>query len=421
MNRTMHKTRSVDVTFIAPPSKSYTHRALIIGALGPGKTILKNPLFSVDTMLTARALESLGVPLQVKEDTIEITGCKGRFAPGSEVWLDLENSGTSIRLLASVALLCDSPVTLTGNARMQERPIGPLGDALIAAGGRVTYTGRKGFPPIRVEGHLFGGEVPVDGSVSSQFISSLMLVAPYAEQEMTIFLHRDPASRSYLDVTAQIMEDFGISVWRKGYRTFRIGNRHKYNSRVYPIEGDFSSASYFLALAALCGGTVLVAGLNPKSRQGDRLFADALAAMGCSVSFGPEGVTVSRHRSLHGITIDMSMSPDTVQTLAMVAALADSPTTITGIGHLRYKESDRLEVTVRQLRSLGGDVELSDDSLTIRPVPLHGGTIDPAGDHRTAMSFAVLGLAIGDVTIEHSQCVNKSFPGFWEALALAGL
>ncbi len=422
MNRTMEKTGTIDLRFRAPPSKSYTHRALIIGALASGTSILTHPLVSEDTVLTRHALEALGVPVRSTTDAIMIEGCDGHVTPGREITLDLKNSGTSLRLLASLALLSDSPLTLTGNARMQERPIGPLGDAITAAGGQVKYLNKDGYPPVRVQGRLRGGTVQIDGSASSQFISSLMIAAPYAEQEMEILLPSDPASRSYLDITAGIMQDFGAEITgREGYRRFRIGNRQRYSGREYTIEGDFSSASYFFAIAAACSGTVTVANLNPSSVQGDRRFVDALAAMGCSVSCSPDSVTVTRAGPLHGLAIDMSSSPDTVQTLAVVAALADSPTTITGIGHLKFKESDRTSMTAELLRSLGGRVEASGDSMTIAPSLLRGGTIDPAGDHRTAMSFAVLGLGIGGIIIQDAECVNKSFPGFWDALKGAGL
>jgi 3-phosphoshikimate 1-carboxyvinyltransferase len=421
VNRTIAKHRNVRCRFEAPPSKSFTHRALIIAALASDRSILKNPLAAEDTMLTARALEMLGVPIHTAKDAITLEGRNGRFSPGREVTLDLDNSGTSLRLLASLALLCDSPVTLTGNARMQERPIGPLGDAITAAGGEIQYLKKAGYPPLRVRGRLRGGSIPIDGSASSQFISSLMIAAPYAEKEMEIVLPGDPASRSYLDVTAQVMQDFGTTFEREGYRRFRIGNRQRYRGREYAIEGDYSSASYFLAIAAACGGTVTVSNLNPSSVQGDRRFIDALAAMGCSVSFGRDSVTVSRTGPLSGLTIDMSSSPDTVQTLAVVAALAGSPTTITGIGHLKFKESDRTSMTAGLLRSLGGDVETDGGTMTIMPARLHGGTIDPADDHRTAMSFAVLGLATGGITITDTECVSKSFPGFWDALEGAGL
>jgi 3-phosphoshikimate 1-carboxyvinyltransferase len=421
MNRTVGQSGAVDLRFTTPPSKSYTHRALVIGALASGITTIKNPLFAEDTVLTRRALELLGVPVRKTKGGLRIVGCNGHIANREETVLDLKNSGTSLRLLASLALLCDHPVTLTGNERMQERPIGPLADAIAAAGGHVRFLRKAGYPPLRVEGRLRGGTVNIDGSLSSQFISSLLLAAPYAGGEMELALPADPASRSYLDITVNVMEEFGAHVEREGYRRFRVDNRRRYTGREYAVEGDFSSASYFFAIAAVCGGRVTVKNLNPASVQGDRKFLDALATMGCRVSHGRDSVTAERTGTLHGLTIDMSSSPDTVQTLCMVAAVAETGTTITGIGHLKFKESDRISTTAGLLRGLGGHVEVTDDRMVITPAPLHGGTIDPADDHRTAMSFAVLGLGTGGITIQDAECVQKSFPQFWDTLTEAGL
>jgi 3-phosphoshikimate 1-carboxyvinyltransferase len=201
---------------------------------------------------------------------------------------------------------------------------------------------------------------------------------------------------------------------------FSVSNRQRYQARTYEIEGDYSSASYFFAIAAICGGRVTVENLRAGSVQGDRHFPELLRAMGCTVQEGSDSITVERTGTLSGIECDMSSSPDTVQTLCMVAAMAGTPTTITGISHLKFKESDRITGTARLLKDLGGDVQAGADTITINPSPLHGGIIDPADDHRTAMSFAVLGMGIGGITIEHAECVNKSFPGFWDALAGAG-
>ncbi len=261
----------------------------------------------------------------------------------------------------------------------------------------------------------------MDGSISSQFISSILMAAPYAEQEIEVRIPSPPASASYLDITLDVMQAFGAVVHRTGYERFSVDSGHRYRGQEYTIEGDYSSASYFFAMAAICGGSVTVKNLRPDSVQGDRRFLDALAAMGCRVSSGTQSVTVEHTGELRGITIDMATSPDTVQTLCMVAAVAKTPTTITGIGHLKFKESDRITGTAERLRALGGKVYVGNDSLTIRPAPLHGGTIDPLNDHRMAMSFAVLGLGIGGITIENAECVNKSFPGFWEMLKEAGV
>jgi 3-phosphoshikimate 1-carboxyvinyltransferase len=411
----------VDAVFEAPPSKSYTHRALVAAALASGRSRIVAPLRAADTELTAQGLEHLGVPIEWLPGEIVITGCGGAFPAPGEVMIDCQNSGTTLRLLASVALLARHPVVLTGNARMLERPVGPLADALRHLGGEIVFTGRHGFPPIRVLGRLRGGKAQIDGSISSQFISSILMAAPYADEDVELTLPAPPASRSYLDVTADVMLRFGARLERRGYEWFRVKSGVAYRGRVYRIEGDYSSASYLFAIAAVCGGRVTVTGLNPASVQGDRRFLDALEAMGCLVTATGDAVTVERTGDLEGIEIDMSSSPDTVQTLAAVAATAGSPTTITGIAHLQYKESDRVGVTAETLRRMGAGIAVTDDSLTITPAPLHGVLVDPHDDHRTAMAFAVLGLAVGSVAIRDPGCVKKSFPGFWEALYGEGL
>jgi len=410
------KSGPVDLKATAPPSKSYTHRALIAGALASGRTTVTHPLDADDTRLTLAALRSLGITAEQDANRIRIDGCDGRIPATSATTLDLDNSGTSLRLLTSLALLAHHPVTLTGSARMQERPIGPLAAALPTLGGNVRFLKADGYPPLEVSGHLNGGSVTMDGSISSQFISSILIAAPYAENPVEVRIPAPPASASYLDITLDVMQAFGARVERDGYRNFSVSNRHHYKGRDYAIEGDYSSASYFLAAAAICGGRAVVENLAPDSVQGDRRFIEALAGMGCRVTYGKNSVTVERSGELHGITFDMSTSPDTVQTLCMVAAVAKSPTTITGISHLKFKESDRINGTADRLRALGGDVTVGDDFITIAPAPLHGGTIDPANDHRTAMSFAVLGLDIGGITITDAACVNKSFPEFWESM-----
>jgi len=411
----------VDAAFEAPPSKSYTHRALIAGALAAGRSRIAGPLRAADTELTARGLESLGVPIEWLPGEIVVAGCNGTFPAPGEVTIDCGNSGTTLRLLTSAALLARHPVVLTGSRRMLERPVGPLAGALHALGGDVAFTGRPGFPPIRVSGRLRGGKAAIDGSVSSQFVSSVLMAAPYADDDVELTLPATVASRSYLDVTADVMLRFGARLERRGYDWFRVKSGVPYRGITYWIEGDYSSASYLFAVAAVCGGRVTVTGLNPASVQGDRRFLDALEAMGCRVTAGTGAVTVERTGDLRGIDIDMSSSPDTVQTLAAVAAVAASPTTITGIAHLQYKESDRVGVTADTLRRMGAGVLVTDNSLTIAPAPLHGVAVDPHDDHRTAMAFAVLGFAVGGMAIRDPGCVEKSFPGFWEALYGQGL
>jgi len=421
MEITLQRTGPVELRVAAPPSKSYTHRALIAGALASGTTRIRNPLHADDITLTARALEQLGIPIYEEEEGIVVDGCGGSPACPAEPVLDLGNSGTSLRLLTGTALLCGTPVVLTGSPRMQERPVGPLVQALHTLGGEIQYTKREGYPPIRVHGRFRCGTATINGSISSQSIHAMLMAAPYAEEDVELIITESLASRSYLDVTADIMQTFGAKLERDGYSRFMVGSGVPYWGREYAVEGDYSSASYLFAVAAICGGRTTVANLNPASVQGDVRFLDALASMGCRVARNADGVTLERDGALSGITVDMSSSPDTVQTLCMVAAVADSPTTITGIGHLKYKESDRIRVTADGLRRVGAGVSVQNDSISISPGPLHGTTIDPVDDHRTAMSFAVLGLGIGGVTVQNAECVKKSFPGFWEILKGAGL
>jgi 3-phosphoshikimate 1-carboxyvinyltransferase len=409
--------RDVAFSVAAPPSKSYTHRAFITAALGTGTSAIVHPLLADDTRLTLQALEQLGVTVTQSPDEVIIQGSDGRFTCEKGTTLNLGNSGTSLRLLTTLALLARHPVTLTGSARMQERPVGPLADALRSLGGRITFLQNDGFPPFTASGNLAGGTTTIDGSISSQFISSILIASPYAKKEVELVVPGKAASRSYLDITASVMQAFGAELKREGYTRFHVSNRHHYQGREYIVEGDYSSASYFFAIAAVCGGKVTVTNLDPESVQGDRAFLEALSRMGCKVVPGKNSVMVERTGKLTGITFDMSSSPDTVQTLCMVAAVADTPTSITGIRHLKFKESDRITSTAENLRRLGGDVTTESDRITIHPRALHGGTIDPAEDHRTAMSFAVLGLGVGDVTITDAECVNKSFPGFWETLS----
>jgi 3-phosphoshikimate 1-carboxyvinyltransferase len=362
------------------------------------------------------ALRMLGISLEVNPDSVVVNGCNGTFNDRENTVLDLNNSGTSLRLLAPLALLCRYPVTLTGSSRMQERPIGPLAEALQTLGGSIQFLKNEGYPPLRVSGHLQGGTAVIEGSISSQFISSILIAAPYAVTETEVIIPSPPVSGSYLDITLEVMQAFGVGVKREGYTRFLVSNKRRYTGRKYAIEGDYSSSSYFFAIAAICGGRMTVKNLEPGSVQGDRRFPDILASMGCTVTYSGNEVTVERSGKLHGITVDMSTSPDTVQTLCMVAAMADTPTTITGISHLKFKESDRITSTAERLKSLGGDVQVGVDRITINPAPLHGGVIDPENDHRTAMSFAVLGLCVGGITIANAECVNKSFPEFWNVI-----
>ncbi|MDD1671305.1 MAG: 3-phosphoshikimate 1-carboxyvinyltransferase [Methanomicrobiales archaeon] len=421
MEVTPRKARDLDLRATAPPSKSFTHRAMVAAALARGPSTLAGPLISKDTVITGDALRALGVSVAWEKKYVHISGVGGRFPTGAETVLDLGDSGTSMRFFAALALLAENPLVLRGSERMHERPIGPLADALRKLGGEVQYLGTEGYPPVRVSGRFRGGDVVVDGSLSSQFVSALLLAAPCGEGDLTLSVNPPPVSRSYLDITTEVMKAFHATVEREGYTRFHVKGGTGYRWHGYQIEGDFSSASYYLAMGAVCGGSIRVDNLNRSSVQGDRRFIDILERMGCRVGWDWDTVTLESEGILAGVDVDMSDCPDTVQTLCAVAAFATGPTRIRGIGHLRHKESDRIEATATALRSLGGDVTVDGNMMVIQPRPLHGGVVDPTGDHRTAMAFAVVGLGAGGITIRGSECVAKSFPEFWEPLRRARL
>lgn len=420
MEVTLARRQDVDFTVTAPPSKSLTHRALVVAALAGGESHITGSLRSDDTARTKAGLAALGIVTTDDGDEILVDGCGGALPVDGPATVDAGDSGTTLRFLAGLATLSPWPVTLTGSRRMQERPVGPLGDVVATLGGRVAYEKRPGCPPVTIAGPVPGGRAAMRGDVSSQFISALLIAAPCFADGLDLSLTTPPVSASYLDLTTAAMEAFGVPVGRDGERRFVVGPG-LYRGRTYAVEGDWSSASYFFAVAAVCGGRVAVRNLELSSLQGDRRFLDALVGMGCLVRTEDGAVVLESDGDLDGITIDMAASPDTVQTLAAVAAFARGPTTITGIAHLRYKESDRIAAVVKVLEGLGARVAVCEDALTVTPGPLRGGIVDPANDHRTAMSAAVIGLGAGDVRVFNAECVDKSFPGFWEALQGARL
>jgi 3-phosphoshikimate 1-carboxyvinyltransferase len=419
MDFTIGRTGPVNVRVTAPPSKSYTHRAIIIAGLADGTSVITGQLDADDTRITARIMAALGARIRWEDNRITVQGTGGNLISPSGP-LDAGDSGTSMRLLTAVCLLADREVILTGSQRMQERPIGPLVQALNNAGATIRYLGNEGYPPLSIGGGLPGGNISIDGSVSSQFISSMLIVSPYAERDSIINLIPPWVSGPYISITTEMMGRFGITPNQTAPHSWTVPSHQSYRPCNYTVEGDYSSASYWFAIAAVTGGRVTVEGLNPASKQGDRRLLDILEEMGCSVTWeattgdGTGSVTVSRTGSLKGVDVNMTDSPDVVQTLSVVAAVAETCTRIRGIHHLRAKESDRIEAIRKGLHTLGISVTEEKDGITINPGPVHGGIIHPERDHRTAMSFAVLGSVIGGVTILDAGCVSKSYPGFWE-------
>jgi 3-phosphoshikimate 1-carboxyvinyltransferase len=405
-----------------PGSKSITQRALIAAALAEGESILLGPLESEDTRYTAAALEQMGLTVDTGEDKWTVKGSGGRIAtPEKEIFLG--NNGTATRFLTSVAALGSGTFQISGDERMAERPILPLMQALQGWGVDISSINNNGCPPLLIKANgLSGGKTILPEGKSSQYLSSLLLVGPYARQEAELDVEGEILSLPYVIMTLAVMEAFGIRVEaNEALNSYRIP-QGIYSAREYAIEGDASNASYFYAAAAVTGGEVTVPNVPVPSLQGDAAFVALLARMGCQVNKTGEGLTVSGPDELKGITIDMADMPDVVPTLAVVASQAQGRTTIKNIGHLRIKECDRLHVMAVELAKMGARVQELEDTLVIEgkdpDAPLHGAEINTYNDHRIAMSFALAGLAVPGVKVLGEECVAKSFPDFWERFAL---
>jgi 3-phosphoshikimate 1-carboxyvinyltransferase len=402
------------LTVTIPGSKSITHRALIAGGLAEGETVLRNDLRCEDTYHTAQALQAIGVRMVRERDHLVMEGIGAN--PSEQLWekaVYLGNSGTSFRLLLPVLALARGSFWVTGTPRMRERPMGPLVEALFHLGVKIASNG--GLPPVRIASNgISGGSVTLPGDASSQFLSALLLSGPYAQKDMEITVSGDLVSKPYVDVTVDVMSAFGVGVERDGYARFRISAGQRYRPRDYRVLGDVSSASYFWAGAAVTGSTVTTQNIHPHGRQGDIRLLDVFEEMGCRVTRESDRVTVSAGQ-LKGVDVDMGAMPDMVPTLAAVALFARGKTTIRNVGHLRFKESDRLSTVAQEWGKLGGRVEEFQDSLAVHGnEPLHGAPVDPHDDHRLAMSLAVIGLKVQGVHIQNPACVGKSFPSFWE-------
>jgi 3-phosphoshikimate 1-carboxyvinyltransferase len=402
----------VDSEVIVPGSKSYTHRILIAAALSDGICTITNGLKSEDTLLTLDALRQMGIAIDVIDNRFIVHGEKGRLRPCSDP-VYLGNSGTSMRLLSAVAALGQGRYTLTGTKRMQERPIQDLLDGLVQMGVTARSINHTGCPPVEVNGgSISGGDVSLKCGVSSQFLSALLLVAPYTQNGVDINIIEGPVSKPYVDMTIDVMEEFGVKINRDGYRSFAVAGGQIYRAGSYEVEPDCSQAGYFWAAAAITGSKIKVRGTTPKTRQGDVRFTQLLEYMGCKISYETDGISVTGG-PLSAVTADMADMPDMVPTLAVVAAFAEGTTKIENVAHLKAKESDRLGSVVHELSKMGIEASCSDTGMKIKGGSPKGTIIDTYGDHRMAMSFALAGLNVPGILIMDENCVEKSFPEFW--------
>lgn len=405
---------SLEIT--VPGSKSLTNRALLLSALAQGRSRLEGALIAEDTDVMKRALIELGFALEDAGETVELEGLGGSV-PSKLARLDLRLSGTSIRFLAALVALGEGRFELDGNSRMRERPIGDLLRALNALGSQAVSLEDNDCPPIRIEANgLRGGTAEVAGERSSQFLSALLMVAPYARERTVLEVTGELQSKPFVDMTLDLMADFGVTVRREGYRRFEVpGGR--YRARNLRIEGDAMAAGYFWAAAAVTGGRVRVNNLGRESRQGDLRLVEVLEEMGCKVTVGDGWSEVSGppEGGLVGGTFDLNDMPDQAQTLAVAALFAKSPVKIANVWNLRIKETDRLAALARELRKFGAAVEERRDSLSIEPpVQPKPAEVETYGDHRMAMAFAVAGLRVPGTVILDPACVSKTYPGFFD-------
>jgi 3-phosphoshikimate 1-carboxyvinyltransferase len=412
-------TKSIDAVIRVPGSKSITQRALIAAALADGISLLHGPLVSEDTDYSSAALGQMGVAIDKNDGGWRIHGAGGRVAvPDDDIFLG--NNGTATRFLTSVAALGNGEFIIDGGKRMRERPIGPLLEALRGWGVDIESIEATGCPPLSIlASGLDGGKTILPEGKSSQYLSSLLLVAPYARQPAELEVLGELLSKPYVSMTLEIMAEFGIRVAAaQDFSSFSIP-RGVYQPRQYQIEGDASNASYFWAAAAVTGGSVTVDNVPVPSLQGDAMLVPLLARMGCNVEQHGGGIRVTGPDMLEPIRVDMADMPDVVPTLAVVAAFAEGTTEISNIAHLRIKECDRLSATAVELAKMGVSVEEFPDRLVIHGRgggDMHGATIRTYEDHRMAMSMAVAGLRVKGIKIEGEECVAKSFPDFWERL-----
>jgi 3-phosphoshikimate 1-carboxyvinyltransferase len=418
-------------TVRVPGSKSLTNRALLVAALAEGETVLENALFSDDTLFFASALKKLGfdIKLEKEQGKMSVFGLGGRI-PARKADINIGNAGTAARFLTAMLTLGAGEYLLDGNTRMRERPIGDLIIALQQIGARIMplnehlHNDRKNndrsaiCPPIKIQASgLTGGVTKIAGNISSQFLSGILMVAPYASESVTLNVTTELISRPYIEMTIGVMADFGVEVEQNDPFYFLVHPSHYRPQSAYPIEPDASAASYFFAAPAILGGTVRLENVSRKSKQGDVAFLNILEQMGCAVAEGNDYIEVTGRNRLKGVDVDMRDISDTAQTLAAIAPFAASPTRIRGIGFINHKESERITDTSRELIRLGVEVQEYDDGLAIQPCKeIKSGVVHTYNDHRMAMAFSLIGLRCPGIQIENPKCVSKTFPEYFKVL-----
>ncbi len=402
----------------SPPSKSYTHRAIMLAGLSRGSVKVKDPLLSADPLATIAAMRAAGAKIEERGDHLLVEGNGGEIEAPEKV--DVKNSGTTIRIMASVFSLCDRKVILTGDESIRNRPMGPLLDAL--EGMRVETSSRNGNPPISVKGPMKGDTASIRGDVSSQYISGLLISCPLREEDTVVDITTPLKSKPYLDLTLDTINEFGVSVVNEDYKRFRMRGGQFYSRSEYRVEGDFSGAAFVLGASALTDSGVTVNNIYDDSMQGDKYFLDILKMMGAEVYTHKGGVEVVGGKSLRAVEVDLSQTPDLLPMTAVMCALAKGESRICNVEHARIKECDRISAMARGLSKMGAKIDERQDGMIIRGVDnLKGARIESFGDHRIVMAFAVAGLrAEGKTVINRAESVNVSYPGFVEDMKSLG-
>ena len=411
----------VQGTVNIPGSKSISNRALLLATLAKGKTRLTNLLDSDDIRHMLTSLKQLGVKFQLSDNNTvcELEGLSGPISSEQAQNLFLGNAGTAMRPLCAALTLGQGEFTLTGEPRMEERPIGDLVDALTALGADIQYLKQAGFPPLTINATgLNGGDVEIAGDLSSQFLTALLMVAPLAKERVNIKIKGDLVSKPYIDITIALMAQFGVKVVNHDYKRFEIpAGQHYVSPGTVLVEGDASSASYFLAAGAIQGGEVKVTGVGLKSIQGDVKFANVLEEMGAEIEWGDDYI-IARGAALNAVDLDMNHIPDAAMTIATAALFANGTTTLRNIYNWRIKETDRLSAMATELRKVGAIVEEGNDYISVTPpAKLNTADIDTYNDHRMAMCFSLLAFADCGITINDPGCTSKTFPSYFEQFA----
>lgn len=404
----------------APASKSYSHRAFIAAALAEGESVLRDPLYSEDTLATLEACEALGALFQRYPDKCIVQGTAGYIRTPDNI-IDVKNSGTSVRILSSIAAIAPRAnyTIFTGDESLRKRPMQDLIDALENLGVDIVSSQSNGTPPIIVKGGFDGGETDINGSVSSQFISSIIMAAPYSRKPVTLNVRGTFVSKPYVNMTLSVISKFGIDFEYDTtnvpeYSSYYI-EPQKYECADYTIEGDYSSASYMIAAASMLPSKITIKNLYEDSMQGDKIIIDIVEKMGVKVTRDESSVTIESDGCLKAFDIDLSNAPDLLPTVSVLMAVADGESRIMGVEHARFKETDRVHNCAIELENVGLDVEELRDGLVIKGFP-RGGFVDSHMDHRMVMAFYVLGLKIGDVKIKDASCYDVSFPNFLEVM-----